>query len=93
MAPWAKTKFGAPMFEPEVFRKQVYCIEESTCDIVRTFRLPPQLFGARGIMPPFPPRYASESVGPQPIYLRNSQMLTATDLNWFQPDSDYYPLT
>jgi len=28
------------MFEPEVFRKQIYCIEESTCDIVGTFRLP-----------------------------------------------------
>jgi len=26
------------MFEPEVFRKQMYCIEESTCDIVETFR-------------------------------------------------------
>jgi len=28
------------MFEPEVFRKQMYCIEESTCDIVGTFRRP-----------------------------------------------------
>ena len=26
----ARSKFGAPMFEPEVFRKQMYCIEEST---------------------------------------------------------------
>jgi len=23
----ARSKFGAPMFEPEVFRKQMYCIE------------------------------------------------------------------
>jgi len=30
--------FGAPMFEPEVFRKQMYCIEESTGDIVGTVR-------------------------------------------------------
>jgi len=30
----------APMFEPEVFRNQIYCVEESTCDIVGTFRLP-----------------------------------------------------
>jgi len=29
-------------FEPEVFRKQIYCIEESTCDIVGTFRRPMQ---------------------------------------------------
>jgi len=25
------------MFEPEIFRKEIYCIEESTCEIVRTF--------------------------------------------------------
>jgi len=30
------------MFETEVFRKQVYCIEESTCDIIGTFWRPPQ---------------------------------------------------
>jgi len=34
MAPGAIGKFGAPMFETEFFRKQIYCIEESTCDIV-----------------------------------------------------------
>jgi len=28
------------MFEPEVFRKQMYCIEESTYDIVGSFRRP-----------------------------------------------------
>jgi len=28
------------MFEPEVFRKQMYSIEESTCDIFGTFRRP-----------------------------------------------------
>jgi len=46
MAPGARSKFGAPIFEAEVFRKQMYCTEESTCDIAETFRLPPQLFGA-----------------------------------------------
>jgi len=36
------------MFEPKAFRKQIYCIEESTCDIVNvgTFRCPSQSFGA-----------------------------------------------
>ena len=29
-----KQVFGAPMFEFEVFRKQMYCIEENTCGIV-----------------------------------------------------------
>jgi len=33
------------MFEPEVFRKQMYCIEESTCDIVGMFQRPQQSFG------------------------------------------------
>jgi len=49
MAPGARSKFGALMFETEVFRKQMYCIEESTCDIVETFRRSPQRFGAREI--------------------------------------------
>jgi len=40
MAPGARSKFGTPMFEPEVFRKQIYFIKESTCDIVGTFRRP-----------------------------------------------------
>jgi len=40
MAPGARSKFGAPMFEPEVFRKQMCGIEESTCDIVRVFGVP-----------------------------------------------------
>jgi len=40
MAPGARIKFGAPIFEPEVFRKLMYFIEESTCDIVVTFRRP-----------------------------------------------------
>jgi len=37
MAPRARNKFGAPTFEPDVFRKQMYCIEESPYDIVVTF--------------------------------------------------------
>ena len=40
-----KKQVGTPVFETEFFRKQMYCIEESTCDIVGTFRRPPQWFG------------------------------------------------
>jgi len=40
MAPGEGSTFGTPMFEPEVFRKQMYCFGESTCDIVVTFRRP-----------------------------------------------------
>ena len=46
MAPGVRSKFGTPMFEFEVVRKQIYCVEESTCDIVGTFQDPPQSFGA-----------------------------------------------
>jgi len=46
MAPGARGKFGAPMFEPEVFQKQMYFIVESTCDTVGTFRSPMQSFSA-----------------------------------------------
>jgi len=51
------------MFEPEVFRKQMYGIEESTCDIVGIFRRPSQSFCAsRSDSTPgglcLPPRYA-----------------------------------
>ena len=38
--PWSK--FGAPMVKPEHFQKQIYYIEESTCEIVRTFRRLPE---------------------------------------------------
>jgi len=40
MAPGARNKFGAPVFEPEVFRKQMYCFEKSAYDIVVTFWSP-----------------------------------------------------
>jgi len=32
-----RSKFGPPMFEPEAYRKQMYCIEESICGIVGLF--------------------------------------------------------
>jgi len=34
------------MFEHKVFRKQMHCIEESACVIVRSFGRPPQYFSA-----------------------------------------------
>jgi len=55
-----KKQVWRPMLEPEDFRKQIYCIEKSTCDIVGTFRRPPQSFGAWGI----PPRCDPACVAP-----------------------------
>jgi len=49
MAPGARRKFGTPIFEPEDLRKQMYCIEEGTCDIVGDFLASPQSFGAPAV--------------------------------------------
>jgi len=65
MAPGARSEFGAPMFElPEVFRKKMYCIEESTCDICEAFWRPLHSFGDSAVIrrpgncaPFVPPRY------------------------------------
>jgi len=56
MAPVERSKFGAPMLELDIVRKQMYCIEKSrpTCDIVGTSWRLPQWFGARGILLPSP---------------------------------------
>jgi len=55
MAPGTRNKFGAPVFEPEIFQEQMYCIEGSTCDMAGSFRRP-------GHRTPFAPsRFAPES--------------------------------
>jgi len=53
-----KKQVWRTMFEPEVFRKQMHCIEESTCGTIGTFRRLSQWFGARGIVP-LPPSLRS----------------------------------
>jgi len=65
MAPGTISRFGAPVFEPEVFPEQVYCIEESICDIVGPFRRPMQWVGPPMVIrrpgnrgPLSPPHYA-----------------------------------
>jgi len=40
MAPGARSKFGVPMFEIEVFRKQMYCIEEIFVILLGVFGAP-----------------------------------------------------
>jgi len=63
MAPGARSKFGAPIFEPEDLRKQMYCNVECMRDIVaifwrprnhsapRSISAPPEWSGARVIAP------------------------------------------
>jgi len=59
MAPGARNKFGAPMFEPEVSRKQMYCFEKSASHIVVTIWLP-AVIRCPGNFAPLPlPRYVS----------------------------------
>jgi len=71
MAPGARSKFGAPVFEPELFRKQIYHIEESTSDIVGTLAPTavihrPHSDSRKGNCAPLPtPRYAA---GPDCLY-------------------------
>jgi len=40
MAPGERSKSGAPMFEPEVSRKQMFCVDGSDCDNLRLFGAP-----------------------------------------------------
>ena len=47
-------KFGAPMFEPEVFWKQMYCFEKSAYDTVVTF-WPLAVIWRPGNCAPLPP--------------------------------------
>jgi len=56
--PGKETSLAPPMFEPEVFRKQMYCIEESTCNIVGTFRRPRSDSAPGELCPACPLRYA-----------------------------------
>jgi len=53
----ARNKPDAPMFGLSAFREQMYCIEESTCDIDGIFRRPPMIWRP-GHCDPFPLRYA-----------------------------------
>jgi len=55
MVPGARSKFGAPIFESEAFRKLMHWIEESSCDIVGTFCA----HSTRGELCPLAPRYAA----------------------------------
>ena len=59
MSPGARSKFGALVFEPKVFRKQMFCIEESTGDMVGTFRRP-RSDSAPGNCVLLPPRCAPD---------------------------------
>ena len=55
----ARSEFGAPMFEAEVFRKQMYCIEESICDYSGDFSAAPAVIRRPGNCSPLSPsRYA-----------------------------------
>jgi len=52
MAPEARNKFGAPKFESELFRNQIYYIAESTFDIVGVFGAPRSDLAPEELCPP-----------------------------------------
>jgi len=58
MAPGERNTFGVPLFETEVFRKQMYCFEKSAYDIVVSV-WPPAVIRPSGNCAPCPPRYVS----------------------------------
>ena len=60
MAPGARSKIGASLFEPDVIRKQMYYIEESTYAIVGTFRRPRSDSVPGKLWPTFPSRYTPD---------------------------------
>jgi len=55
MTPGARNKFVAPMFEPEVFRKLMYCFEKK---VFMTFWTP-AVIPRPGNYAPCPPRYVT----------------------------------
>ena len=80
MASGARSKFGAPVLEPEIFRKQMYCTEV-VVTLLELFGAPrghsaPSLwFGARGIVPLTPvvtPLSTVRSDAPQQIMVHSS---------------------
>ena len=58
MAPGAKSKFGAPMFDLELFWKQMYCIEKVLQTLLKVFGAPRSDSAPGELCPPVPPRYA-----------------------------------
>jgi len=61
------------MFEPKVFRKQMYCIEDSTCKIVGTFVHPYSDLGPKA----FGPKHrgsCSPSLGPCRLGFHNNPL-------------------
>ena len=55
MAPGERNKFGTPMFEHEVFRKQMYCFEKK-CLLLWLFG-PPPVIQPPGNWAPLPPSW------------------------------------
>ena len=56
MAPGSRSRFGtpkSPMFESELFRKQIYCIAESTCNIVGIIGVPHSDLATEELHPSF----------------------------------------
>jgi len=44
--PGQEANLAPPFSNLKSFRKEMYCIEESTCDIIGTFQRPSQWFGS-----------------------------------------------
>jgi len=54
MAPGARSKFGVPMFEPGVFRKQTYCLKKVLATWLGLFGVHLNDSAPVELFPPFP---------------------------------------
>jgi len=67
-----ETSLVPQWFEPKVFRKQMCCIEESTCDIVKTFRRPLRI-RQPGHCGPSPTPYGPGGIKTVKLYFSHSK--------------------
>ena len=82
MAPGARSKFGAPIFEPEVFRKQM-CCSEVLVTLLGLFGAP-QSFDAWGIVP-LPPVVTPVITARSDVPQQNQSWYTALIRGMLEP--------
>jgi len=78
------------MFETEVFRKQMYCTEKSTYDIVRTFRRPHSDSAPGELRPSCPPRYAPDGGAHPSVWFSAFAQLPKTQRGYLIPLTTFY---
>jgi len=92
MAPGTRNKFGAPMFEPEVFRKQI-CSWRKYLWHCQDFSEPPAVIRRPRNCSPFDPPVACALWCSQIVYIRPYSLNTTTAFYFVTECSDVTVLT